>query len=179
MSVKDRKLYERLQADRLDISGCDHCGRWGDVPGIDRQEGEPVACELLSSERIYQYEIALDSPSWTVLAHRIHLMFDPDEPCGVDCAKPRPRNISGLGGLSKYERIKMAVKIESIAGQLTDLRPRGGITQTGACPFHGGSGTELVIWTDIEEWKCYGRCQTGGDVIHFIEECDKRGLKWV
>jgi DNA primase len=71
----------------------------------------------------------------------------------------------------------MAVKIESIAEQLTELR--GGSTLTGACPFHGGSGTELVIWTDIEEWKCYGRCQMGGDVIHFIQECDKRGLKWV
>jgi hypothetical protein len=177
VGVKDRKLYERLQQDRLNVPACESCGRWGDTPGLDRQEGTPVACELVEPSRIYQYEIALDAPSWTIVAHRIHLMFNPDEPCGVDCSPPRSRNLSGLGGLDKWQRIKMAVKIESIAGQLTDLY--GGTTMTGACPFHDGSGRELVIWTDIEEWKCYGRCQTGGDVIHFIKECDKRGLKWV
>ena len=178
MSIKDRKSWEKLTADRLDIPACKHCGRWGDIPDeILVKEGTPVACELLQPERIYQYEIALDAPAWRVVAHRIHMMFNPDEPCGVDCAKPRPRNLSGLGGLNKYERIKMAIKIESIAGQLTDLH--GNNTLTGACPFHDGSGRELVIWTDIEEWKCYGRCAMGGDVIHFIQECDKRGLKWV
>ena len=180
VALKDRKLYEKLQADRLNIPSCSYCHRWGAVPGIDRQEGMPVACEPLSPERIYQYETALAMPPWIVVAHNIHMLFNPDEPCGADCGVIKTRSVSGLGGMSIYQRVKMTVKIEDIASLLTDFREnRYSSTITAACPFHQGSGKELVIWTDIEEWKCYGRCQTGGDVIHFIEECYKGGFEWV
>jgi hypothetical protein len=177
VAIKDRKLYEKLQADRLNIPACTECGRWGDVPGIDRQEGTPVSCELLSSERIYQYEIALNSPAWITVAHNIHMLFNPDEPCGADCGVVKTRYTSGFGGLTVYQRIKMAVNIEDVASMLTDLH--GNATLTAPCPFHKGSGRELVIWTDIQEWKCYGRCQMGGDVIHFLQACKKEGFEWV
>jgi hypothetical protein len=181
VALKDRKLYEKLQADRLNTPPCPQCGRWGNVPDeMQVEPGTPVACELLSPERIYQYEIALASPPWITVAHNIHMLFNPDEPCGADCGVIKTRSASGLGGMSIYQRVKMTVKIEDIASLLTDFRGNQySSTITAACPFHQGSGKELVIWTDIEEWKCYGRCQTGGDVIHFIEECYKGGFEWV
>ena len=178
MSIKDRRLYEKLQQDRLNIPACEHCHRWGDTPDeMLIEEGTPVFCDLLLPERIYQYETALAAPPWTVVAHNIHMMFMPDEPCGSDCGVLKKRYDSGQSGLSIYERIKMTVKIEDLASLITDLR--GSSTLHGACPFHKGSGSELVIWTEIEEWKCYGRCQSGGDVIHFIQECHKGGFEWV
>jgi hypothetical protein len=178
MSHKDRRLWESLQQQALDISGCKHCGRWGDTPDeVIDEDGVPVACELITSERIYQYETALAMPPWTVVAHNIHMMFMPDEKCGTDCGVVKTRYTSGFGGLTIYQRIKMAVNVEDIASMLTDLH--GNTTLTAACPFHQGSGRELVIWTDIQEWKCYGRCQMGGDVIHFIQACKKEGFEWV
>lgn len=178
MGYKERKLWEDKRKQALSIDSCKFCSRWGSTPDdVLVDTDTPVACELVTSEEIYQYETALNLPPWNVVTHRIHTLLNPGSPCGVDCQEPKPRNMSGFGGLSKYERIKMAVKIEDLASQLTDLT--GNKTLTGACPFHGGSGKELVIWTDIEEWKCYGKCQIGGDVIHFIQECYKRGMQWV
>ncbi len=65
--------------------------------------------------------------------------------------------------------IKARVRVEDVAAQLTELRGNG-TTLTGKCPFHGEvRGRAFVVWTDIQRWRCYGACSTGGDVIDLIQ----------
>ena len=109
-------------------------------------------------------------------------MPDDPEPMWWPINSPPPprRQVSVFNGsgLSIYERVKMAVRVEDIAESLTRLYGNGK-TLTGKCPFHNEKkGRSFVIWTDIQEWKCYGKCFMGGDVIHLIYECEKKGLQW-
>ena len=178
MSRKDRLAWESQRRNNLDVRSCDHCSRWGDTPSLDRDyDGTPLACELLTSESAYRYEVGLKMPEYEVFHHHLatEIMGDKHE-CGWDCGVRHTKNTSGQEGLSLFEKVKMAYRIEDLAANVTEMY--GSHTQTGPCPFHNGSGRELVVWTEIQEWKCYGRCQTGGDVIHFIVECKKAGLNW-
>ena len=178
MSRKDRTAWETGRRHALDVRSCTHCSRWGDNPSLEKlNDGTPIACELITSERAYQYEVALGKPEWEVVAHEIHMLFNPDAPCGQDCKGiSKPYN-SGMGGLTLIERIKMSNRIEDTAGVFTELY--GNKTLTGKCFLHNEQkGRSFVIWTEPQIWKCYGKCQAGGDFINLIMECKKRGLNW-
>lgn len=129
---------------------------------------------------------------WLAFQNLLRLGEDKYLPCPAMPEDPEPRwwpansprrskrrnSVLNQPGYSVYERIKMAVRVEDIAESLTHLYGRGK-TLTGKCPFHDErKGRSFVIWTDIQEWKCYGKCLMGGDVIHLIYECEKKGLQW-
>jgi hypothetical protein len=107
--------------------------------------------------------------------HPAPAMPDDPEPGWWHISKPEPEH-NGFG-LSLFERVKAAVAVEDIAERVTNLRGQGNVL-SGACPLHDGSGSEFVIWRDIQYWKCYGRCQVGGDVIHLVKELMERGIEW-
>ena len=178
MSRKNRVAWEAGRRHALNVRNCKNCGRWGDTPSLEQvADGIPVACDLITSEEIFRYEMALDMPDYEVLSHRIHMMFTPDEPCGEDCKGIKQSYRSGMGGLSLIERIKMSSRIEDTAGAFTELR--GNKTLTGKCFLHNEQrGESFVIWTEPQLWKCYGKCNVGGDYINLIMECKKRGLNW-
>ena len=86
MSRKNRVAWETGRRNALDVRNCKYCHSWGDSPSLEQvADGVPVACDLITSEEIFRYEMALDMPDYEVLSHRIHMMFTPDEPCGEDC----------------------------------------------------------------------------------------------
>ena len=99
-----------------------------------------------------------------------------EPPAPVITERPQVKERGGFG-LSLFDRVKAAVRVEDVAERLTELTGLGNVL-TGACPLHEGSGKEFVIWTDIQEWKCYGRCQTGGDLIDLVAQCMDRQLEW-
>jgi hypothetical protein len=105
---------------------------------------------------------------------KVRSMPEDPEPGWWDIPQPERK---ATAGLSLFERVKAAVAIEDIAERVTNLNGQGNVL-SGACPLHGGSGTEFVIWRDIQYWKCYGRCEVGGDVIHLVKELMERGIEW-
>lgn len=172
MGRKQRQLWEGM---RRDVAQRRHCGAaifgcprlaWG----IDVED--PVVCHMNDIQHIRPIP-----PPYEVWYHALQLEFTGEHECGPDCGVRQAGYDSGVGGLNIFERVKAAVRIEDVAYSLTDLYGHG-TTLTGPCPFHQGTGREFVIWTDIQEWKCYGRCQMGGDVIHLIWACQKEGLEW-
>ncbi len=40
------------------------------------------------------------------------------------------------------------------------------------CPFHNEKTGSFIVYLDQNTWWCYGGCQTGGDVIAFIQKRD-------
>ncbi len=100
-------------------------------------------------------------------------MPEDPEPGWWDVPQPERK---ATAGLSLFARVKAAVAIEDIAERVTNLRGQGNVL-SGACPLHAGSGNEFVIWRDIQYWKCYGRCEAGGDVIHLVKELMERGIE--
>ena len=40
------------------------------------------------------------------------------------------------------------------------------------CPFHAEKTGSFIVYLDQNTWWCYGGCQTGGDVIAFIQKRD-------
>jgi len=171
MGRKQRALWEGV---RREIAVKRHCAAY--PHGCPRMMwqidvNDPIVCHLNSADNIRSIP-----PPYEVWFHNLTQEFVGDHECGWDCGVRPTRQVSGQEGLSLFEKIKMAITVEEIAERISDMR--GSHTLTGPCPFHKGSGREFVVWTEIQEWKCYGRCQSGGDVIHLIYECKKAGLEW-
>ena len=90
-------------------------------------------------------------------------------------AYPKPKPRSHQLGESIFERVKAAYRIEDVAHRLTTLY--GHRTLSGKCPFHGEiKGRALVIFTDSQTWRCYGKCQDSGDVISLVRKAMESGL---
>ena len=84
---------------------------------------------------------------------------------------------SGFGG-SFFDRVKDHVNILDVAETITDLQGMGN-TLTGKCPLHDEqSGRSFVVWTETQTWRCFGRCNIGGDVIKLVQECMERNIEW-
>lgn len=60
-------------------------------------------------------------------------------------------------------------RVEDVIGRRVQLRPVRHGDLVGSCPFHASrSGRSFHVYPDESRWRCWG-CQTGGDVITFIE----------
>ena len=151
---------------------CDRCPfdwQWMTVYGLTDNKA------TLSAARVLWLQIeALWQEVRPTGRRKARSMPEDPEPRWWDIPQPERKFTAGL---SLFERVKATVAIEDIAERLTNLSGQGNVL-SGACPLHDGSGTEFVIWRDSQYWKCYGRCEAGGDVINLVKELMERGIEW-
>jgi hypothetical protein len=75
-------------------------------------------------------------------------------------------------GHSVIEEIKSRLDIVEIVGETVPLR-RSGKNYIGFCPFHHNVRTPaFVVFPDTQTWRCFGACNTGGDVFQFVMKRD-------
>jgi DNA primase len=74
--------------------------------------------------------------------------------------------------MSVIDDIKDRLDIVDIVSETVKLK-KSGRTYTGFCPFHANSHTpSFVVWPETGTWKCFGACNTGGDVITYVMKRD-------
>lgn len=67
--------------------------------------------------------------------------------------------------------------VQVIESYSVQLRKSGHNRFSALCPFHDDRGPSFTVYADSGTWHCFGACNTGGDVITFIqkmENCDFR-----
>lgn len=68
--------------------------------------------------------------------------------------------------------IKDRIDIIDIVSETVKLK-KSGRTYTGFCPFHANTRTpSFVVWPESGTWKCFGACNTGGDVFTYLMKRD-------
>jgi len=78
---------------------------------------------------------------------------------------------------SPVEEIKERLDIVEFIGSYIPLH-KAGRTYKALCPFHAEKTPSFVVYPDQGRWHCYGACNTGGDIITFVqkkENLDFRG----
>lgn len=70
----------------------------------------------------------------------------------------------------EIEEVKQQADIVEIIGQYTKLTKEGNNKYKGLCPFHEEKHGSFFVYPETKSWYCYGACQTGGDVITFLEK---------
>ncbi len=74
--------------------------------------------------------------------------------------------------MTVIDDIKDRIDIVDIVSETVKLK-KSGRTYTGFCPFHANSRTpSFVVWPETGTWKCFGACNTGGDVITYVMKRD-------
>lgn len=106
------------------------------------------------------YEVVRDLPvaPWPQFIEFCRVMARPKLVTRTE--RPGPQG----GGL--IARIKAAWTVEEVAERLgAHLRGQGDHLKA-KCPLHGErEGYAFVIWTHEQKWRCFGKCNTGGDVV--------------
>lgn len=65
------------------------------------------------------------------------------------------------------DQVRRRTPIEQLAGEYTRLR-RSGASWRGRCPLHDERTPSFVV-TPGKGWRCFGACDTGGDVIDLVQ----------
>ncbi|MBI3762131.1 MAG: DNA primase [Chloroflexi bacterium] len=67
------------------------------------------------------------------------------------------------------EDIKSRVDIVELIAESVQLRKHRNY-YSGLCPFHAhvNNTPSFAVWPDAQIWKCFGQCNTGGDVFTFV-----------
>jgi DNA primase len=74
--------------------------------------------------------------------------------------------------MTVIDDIKDRIDILDIVSETVKLK-RSGRTYTGFCPFHANTRTpSFVVWPESGTWKCFGACNTGGDVFTYLMKRD-------
>ena len=74
--------------------------------------------------------------------------------------------------MSVIDDIKDRIDIVDVVSETVKLR-KSGRTHVGFCPFHSNTRTpSFVVWPESGTWKCFGACNTGGDVFTFVMKRD-------
>jgi len=74
--------------------------------------------------------------------------------------------------MSVIDDIKDRIDIVDLVGETVKLK-KSGRTYTGFCPFHSNTRTpSFVVWPESGTWKCFGACNTGGDVFTYLMKRD-------
>ena len=76
---------------------------------------------------------------------------------------------------SDKEELKARVNIADVIGDFVKLKPAGGGSYKGLCPFHGEKSPSFQVTPSKQMFYCFG-CQTGGDVFKFLELHEKMGF---
>jgi DNA primase len=73
---------------------------------------------------------------------------------------------------SDKEELKSRINIADVIGEYVKLKPAGGGSFKGLCPFHGEKSASFQVTPSKQMFYCFG-CQTGGDVFRFLELHEK------
>lgn len=76
---------------------------------------------------------------------------------------------------SDKEELKARVNIADVIGDFVKLKPAGGGSYKGLCPFHGEKSPSFQVTPSKQMFYCFG-CQIGGDVFKFLELHEKMGF---
>jgi DNA primase len=76
---------------------------------------------------------------------------------------------------SDKEELKARINIADVIGDYVKLKPSGGGSFKGLCPFHGEKSPSFQVTPSKNMFFCFG-CQTGGDVYTFLELHEKMGF---
>lgn len=90
---------------------------------------------------------------------------------------PKPRVALGNGRRIDIQAVKDLNDIVRVIEGYTKLRKSRYNRYIGKCPIHDDRDPSLTVYADSQTWHCFGACNTGGDVISFIEKmenCDFR-----
>ena len=72
-----------------------------------------------------------------------------------------------MGKQSSLEELKRQADIVEVISQRVRLT-KAGRSWMAACPFHLDKSMTFHVFTDSQNWRCFGDCATGGDVINFL-----------
>ena len=67
--------------------------------------------------------------------------------------------------------LNLVVDIAKFIGRRVPLQ-RSGHSFKANCPFHQEKTPSFHVFPDRQSWRCFGSCNTGGDVIAFIKKLD-------
>jgi DNA primase len=70
---------------------------------------------------------------------------------------------------SPIDEIKERLDIVEFIGGYIPLH-KAGRTYKALCPFHAEKTPSFVVYPDQGRWHCYGACNTGGDIITFVQK---------
>jgi DNA primase len=86
---------------------------------------------------------------------------------------PRPRLPGVAGRISDRDiaEVRERSRIEEIVGEYVALRPAGGGSLKGLCPFHDEKSPSFNVRPAHGYYHCFG-CGEGGDAIKFIQEVE-------
>lgn len=73
---------------------------------------------------------------------------------------------------SDKEELKARINIADVIGDYVALKPAGGGSFKGLCPFHGEKSPSFQVTPAKGMFYCFG-CQVGGDVYKFLMELEK------
>ena len=74
--------------------------------------------------------------------------------------------------MTVIDDIKDRIDILDVVAETVKLK-KSGRTYVGFCPFHANTRTpSFVVWPESSTWKCFGACNTGGDVFTFMMKRD-------
>src|SRR5512143_774916 len=74
--------------------------------------------------------------------------------------------------MTVIDDIKDRIDILDVVSETVKLK-KSGRTYIGFCPFHANTRTpSFVVWPESGTWKCFGACNTGGDVFTFVMKRD-------
>jgi len=74
--------------------------------------------------------------------------------------------------MSTIDEIKNRIDIVDLVSETVKLK-KSGHSFTGFCPFHSNTRTpSFVVWPDSGTWKCFGACNTGGDIFTYVMKRD-------
>jgi DNA primase len=74
--------------------------------------------------------------------------------------------------MTVIDDIKDRIDIIDVVSETVKLK-KSGRTFIGFCPFHANTRTpSFVVWPESGTWKCFGACNTGGDVFTFLMKRD-------
>ncbi len=74
--------------------------------------------------------------------------------------------------MTVIDDIKDRIDILDVVSETVKLK-KSGRTYVGFCPFHANTRTpSFVVWPESGTWKCFGACNTGGDVFTFLMKRD-------
>jgi DNA primase len=74
--------------------------------------------------------------------------------------------------MSVVDEIKSRLDIVDLVSETVKLK-KSGHSFTGFCPFHSNTRTpSFVVWPESGTWKCFGACNTGGDIFTYVMKRD-------
>ena len=83
--------------------------------------------------------------------------------------------VAGLINEEDLETVRERSRIEDVVGSYVTLRPAGGGSLSGLCPFHDEKTPSFRVTPSRGFYHCFG-CGEGGDVIGFVQKINNVGF---